>query len=117
MRLPPHWRHVFSAGRNEDSVEIPGFCHFFVSRNPRGLRPEPSSLVSTSFTHSGDYEDSGDPGLFHFCCVLESPESSHRTQLQNVCILYCMFSSVDKSEGGSRARSSRANRSNNRGCG
>ena len=40
-----------------------GFWHFSVSRNPRNLRPEPSSLVSTSFTHSGGDEDSGDSGI------------------------------------------------------
>ena len=51
-------------------MKILGFWHFFVSRNPWNLRPEPSSLVSTSFTHSGDDEDSGDSGiilLFFFC--------------------------------------------------
>ena len=40
-----------------------------MSRNPRNLRPESSSLVSTSFTHSGDDEDSGDPGIISlFLC-------------------------------------------------
>ena len=28
------------------------------------------------------------PGLFHFFLLLESPESSHRIQLQNVCVLH-----------------------------
>ena len=58
MMVPPP-----SAGRNEDSMKILGFWHFFVSRNPRNLRPEPSSLVSTSLTHSGDDEDSEDSGV------------------------------------------------------
>ena len=48
---------------NKDSVKIPGFWHFFVSRNPRDLRPGPSSLVSASLTHSGDDEDSKDSGI------------------------------------------------------
>ena len=52
-----------SAGRNEDSVEILRFWYFFVSRNPRNLRPGSSSLVSTSLTHSGDDEDSEDSGI------------------------------------------------------
>ena len=64
-----------SAGRNEDSVKIMGFWHFFfVSRNPRNLRPESSSLVSTSPTHSGDGEDSEDSGIFSlfFCWNLRN---------------------------------------------
>ena len=77
-----------SEGCNEDSVKILGFWHFFVSRNPRNLRPESSSLVSTSFTHSGDDEDSGDSGIISLFFLLESPESSRRIQLQNVCILH-----------------------------
>ena len=80
--------HAFSDGRNEDSVKVLGFWHFFVSRNPRNLRPEPSSLVSTSFTHSGDDEDSGDSGIISLFGLLEYPESSHRIQLQNVCVLH-----------------------------
>ena len=34
-----------------------------MSRNPRNLSPESSSLVSTSFTHSGNDEDFGDSGI------------------------------------------------------
>ena len=55
-----------------------------MSRNPRNLRPEPSSLVSTFLTHSGDDEDSEDSGIISFFLLLESPESSHRIQLRNV---------------------------------
>ena len=29
------------------------------------------------------------PGLFHYFFLLESPESSRRIQLQNVCVLHC----------------------------
>ena len=58
-----------SAGRNEDSVKIMGFLHFSVSRNPRDLRPEPSSLVSTSLALSltvGMTKIPKIPGLFHY---------------------------------------------------
>ena len=68
-------------------MNILGFWHFFVSRNPRNIRPESSSLVSTSLTHGGDDEDSEDSGIISLFVLLESPESSHRTQLQNVCIM------------------------------
>ena len=78
-----------SAGRNEDSVKILGFWHLFVSRNPRNIRPESSSLVSTSLTHNGGDEDSEDSGIILLFLLLESPESSRRIQLQNVCVLYC----------------------------
>ena len=77
-----------SAGRNEDSVKTLGFWHFFVSRNPRNLRPESSPLVSTSLTHSGDDEDPEDSGIISLFVLLESPESSRRIQLQNVCVLH-----------------------------
>ena len=77
----------------QDATKIPwglwGSGTFFVSRNPRNLRPESSSLVSTSFTHSGDDEDPGDSGIISLFFLLESPESSRRTQLQNVFILHC----------------------------
>ena len=75
-------RRADSAGRNEDSVGILGFWHFFVSRNPRNLRPGSSSLVSTSLTHSGDDEDSEDSGviLLFFCWNLRNlPPESPRT--------------------------------------
>ena len=71
-------------------MKILGFWHFFVSRNPRNLRPESSSLVSTSLTHSGDDEDSEDSGIISLFFLLESPESSRRIQLQNVCVLHCL---------------------------
>ena len=63
-----------SAGhKNEDSVGILGFWHFFVSWNPRNLRSESSSpLVSTALTHSGDDEDSEDSGIiaiFFFAAI------------------------------------------------
>ena len=55
FRFPTRWRitniapavrnFVISEGRNEDFVDILGFWNFFVSRNPRDLRPEFSSLV------------------------------------------------------------------------
>ena len=58
------------SGRNENSGKALGFWHFFVSWNPRGLRPESSSsMASTSLTHSGDDENSEDPGVIplFFC--------------------------------------------------
>ena len=54
-------------------MKILGFWHFFVSRNPRNIRPEPSSLVSTSFTHSWDDEDPGDSEIILLFVLLESP--------------------------------------------
>ena len=68
-----------------------GILALFVSRNPRNLRQEFSSLVSTSFTYSGDEEDSGDSGIIPLLFLLESPESSHRTQLRNVRVLHCFW--------------------------
>ena len=73
-----------SAGRNGDSVKILGFWHFFLSRNPRNLRPETSSLVSTSLTHSEDDEDSEDSGIvsLFFCWNLRNlptESSSNKT--------------------------------------
>ena len=40
-----------------------------------------------SLTHSGDDEDSEDSGVI-LLFFLGSPESSHRTQLKNVCVLH-----------------------------
>ena len=83
-------RHSGSeGGRNEDSLKILGFWHFFVSRNPPNRSPKSFSMVSTSFTHSGDDEDSGDSGIISLFFLLESPESSQRIQLQNVCVFHC----------------------------
>ena len=82
------WLDPNSAGRNGDSVKILGFWHFFVSRNPRNIRPESSSLVSTSLTHSGDDDDSEDSGIISLLFLLGSPESSRRTQLRNVHVLH-----------------------------
>ena len=62
-----------------------------MSRNPRNLRPESSSLVSTSLTHIGDDEDSEDSGIISLFVLLESPESSHIIQLRKVCIDHCWF--------------------------
>ena len=80
-----------SAGCNEDSVKILGFWHFFVSRSPRNLRPEPSSsLVSTSFTHSGGDEDPGDPGiiLLLFCWNLRKNLPAESSSKTFACILH-----------------------------
>ena len=91
---------IGSAGRNEDSVKILGFWHFFVSRNPRNLRPESSSLVSTSLTRSGDDEDSEDSGIISlfFCWNLRNLESSHKTQLQNVCALHWRLGDIHRTK-------------------
>ena len=64
-------------------MKIMRFWHFFLSRNPRNIRPESSSLVSTSPTHSGDDEDSEDTGIISlfFCWNLRNlpAESSSKT--------------------------------------
>ena len=85
-----HWvsTPVQDDATKQDSVKILGFWHFFVNRNPRNLRPESSSLVSTPLTHSGDDEDPEDSGIILLFFVLGSPGSAHRTQLQNVCVLH-----------------------------
>ena len=46
--------------RNEDYRRLSKIFRFFLARNLPNLRQEPSSLVSTSLTHSGDDEDSED---------------------------------------------------------
>ena len=62
-------------------VEDAGVLAFFCEPESPKSSPEPSFMVSTSFTHSGDDEDSGDSRIILLFFLLESPESSHRTQL------------------------------------
>ena len=77
-----------SEGRNEDYRRLSKIIRFFLARNLPNLRQESSSLVSTSLTHSGDDEDSEDSGIISLFFLLESPESPHRTQLRNACVLH-----------------------------
>ena len=67
---------------------IEDFFRFFLARNLPNLRQEPSSLVSTSLTHSGDDEDPGDSGIISLFCLLESPESSSIIHVRNACVFH-----------------------------
>ena len=77
---------------------IEDYRRFFASFLPGIFRITAKNLpllVSTSITHSGDDEDSGDSGIISLFVLLESPESSRRIQLRNACVFHCQAHHVN----------------------